>query len=65
MSDIQLFAKTANYLGFSKSFLMKYMDDVKDEMKVHRHITAFPSVAPAGIYGNGGIGNIDGPTRGL
>ena len=54
--DIQLFATTANYLGFSKSFLMKYMDDIRDEMEIRR-IAAFPAIAPCGIYG-GGMGNI-------
>lgn len=50
--DIQIFAQTASYLGFSKSFLMKYMDDIRDALK-HCGQTAFPSIAPNGIYGNG------------
>lgn len=52
-ADTQVFVKAGCYLGFSKSFLEKYLQDLRDAQNAEG---AYPGVAPTGQYGGGDWG---------
>ncbi len=53
MADTQVFATAGCYIGFSKSFLEKYMQDVRDSQN---RDGAYPGVAPSMFVGGAGWG---------
>ncbi len=53
MADTQVFARAGAYLGFSKSFLEKYMQDVRDTQNDHG---AYPGIAPGDFVDGAGWG---------
>ncbi len=53
MADTQVFARAGAYLGFSKSFLEKYMQDVRD---TQRNDGAYPGIAPGDFVNGAGWG---------
>lgn len=58
-ADTQVFSQAGCYLGFSKSFLMKFMQDMQDSQ---RNDGAYPGTAPTGEYNGadwGGTGWAD------
>ncbi|MGM9680450.1 MAG: family 78 glycoside hydrolase catalytic domain [Eubacteriales bacterium] len=58
-ADTQVFAEAGSYLGFSKSFLEKFMQDMRDAQASDG---SFPGVAPTGQYNGcdwGGTGWAD------
>ena len=54
-ADTQVFAQAGCYLGFSKSFLEKYMMDMRDSQNA---LGAYPGTAPTGEYQGGGWGDV-------
>lgn len=54
-ADTQNFSAAGCYLGFSKSFLMKFMQDMRDSQDDKG---AYPSTAPTGEYEGAGFGQI-------
>ena len=52
-ADTQVFSKAGAYLAFSKSFLEKFMTDLRDSQ---RSDGAYPGTAPTGEYHGGGWG---------
>ena len=46
-ADTQNFSEAGCYMGFSKSFLMKFMEDMRD---CQRSDGAYPGIAPTGNY---------------
>ena len=52
-ADTQIFAKAGCYLAFSKSFLSKFMFDMRDSQN---EAGAFPGTSPTGRYYGGGWG---------
>lgn len=52
-ADTQIFAKAGCYLAFSKSFLSKFMFDMRDSQHENG---AFPGTSPTGRYYGGGWG---------
>lgn len=52
-ADTQVFSKAGSYFAFSKSFLEKFMMDVRDSQ---REDGAYPGTAPTGEYGGGDWG---------
>jgi len=53
MADTQVFTKAGCYMAFSKSFLAKFMQDIRDSQ---REDGAYPGTAPTGSYHGGGWG---------
>ncbi len=53
MADTQVFARAGAYLGFSKSFLEKYMQDVRDTQNA---AGAYPGIAPGDFVDGAGWG---------
>ncbi len=53
MADTQVFARAGMYLGFSKSFLEKYMQDVRDTQNGDG---AYPGIAPGDFVDGAGWG---------
>ncbi len=53
MADTQVFARAGAYLGFSKSFLEKYMQDVRDTQNGDG---AYPGIAPGDFVDGAGWG---------
>ena len=54
-ADAQIFAQAGCYLGFSKSFLEKFMMDMRDAQD---HRGAYSGTAPTGEYGGSGWGDL-------
>jgi hypothetical protein len=52
-ADTQVFAEAGSYLGFSKSFLEKFMQDMRDSQASDG---SFPGTSPTGEYSGGGWG---------
>lgn len=52
-ADTQVFAKAGCYMAFSKSFLTKFLGDLRDSQ---RFDGALPGTAPTGCYHGGGWG---------
>ncbi len=52
-ADTQVFSKAGCYFAFSKSFLEKFMTDLRDSQNAEG---AYPGTAPTGEYGGGGWG---------
>ncbi len=53
MADTQVFARAGAYLGYSKSFLEKYMQDVRD---TQNSAGAYPGIAPGDFVDGAGWG---------
>ncbi len=53
MADTQVFARAGAYLGYSKSFLEKYMQDVRDTQNAEG---AYPGIAPGDFVDGAGWG---------
>ncbi len=53
MADTQVFARAGAYLGFSKSFMEKYMQDVRDTQNSDG---AYPGIAPGDFVDGAGWG---------
>lgn len=52
-ADTQVFAKAGNYLAFSKSFLEKFLLDLRDSQD---NLGRYPGTAPTGAYNGGDWG---------
>ena len=54
-ADTQVFAEAGCYMGFSKSFLEKFLVDLRDSQNSDG---AYPGTAPTGEYGGAGWGGL-------
>ncbi len=54
-ADTQVFAQAGSYMAFSKSFLEKFMMDMRDSQNSEG---AYPGTAPTGEYSGGGWGGL-------
>ena len=52
-ADTQVFAKAGSYFAYSKSFLEKFMTDLRDSQNADG---AYPGTTPTGAYGGAGWG---------
>ncbi len=52
-ADTQVFAKAGTYFGYSKSFLEKFLTDLRDSQNADG---AYPGTTPTGAYGGAGWG---------